>query len=114
MCLVTITTIFSAAILVKAATGAPGTHHQSPFFKEILMGRCYAQPPTGNLDDIASCPSMVGSIVGVLEGNLDDMINGDSFSTYTKVADFNAGDKGSIFWLKAETDYRTTMTTGGG
>lgn len=72
----------------------------NPFFKEILTGRCYTQPPTGHPDDIVHCPDIVASIVGVLDGNLDELIDAESFSTYMKIADFSAGDKGGIFWLR--------------
>jgi hypothetical protein len=108
--------LFSVLRLAYWASGAK----QSPFLKEILTGRCYFQPPGGIA---GSCPSVVGNIMGVLEGSLDDDIDADSFSAYFDSADFTPGEKGGMFWLKGERNendavipkgWTTPETTPGG
>ena len=72
---------------------------QVEFLKEILMGRCYYNPPTGI---VGSCATVVDYLVGGLEGNKDKDITTFTFSRYFEEADFGPGAPGNegLFWLK--------------
>lgn len=56
---------------------------QTPFLKEILLGRCY-ENSNNNLAtiDAALCPVVVDSFLGVIEGQLEETIQPESFFMY--------------------------------
>lgn len=59
------------------------TEPQNPYFKEILMGRCYESPPNQSPEGGADlCPVLVPSLLGVLEGQLDENIDPDAYFMY--------------------------------
>lgn len=51
--------------------------YSAQFRKEILLGRCYADPPTGNVMD---CPSFVDGFLSILESHKDEDISIDTYS----------------------------------
>ena len=65
--------------------GSPTDANQSPFLKEILQGRCYDTPPSGNVDD---CPAIVGSFMNVIESHKSADISPSDFDAYLTKADF--------------------------
>jgi len=83
---------FALLLLVKAADA------QSPFFKEILLGRCYEKPTTGNINQ---CPQVVGSIMNVLDSQLDASIDSlNSFAPYMRMGvDFSSPINSGLIWL---------------
>ena len=80
---------------------------QSVYLKEMILGRCYFQPPSGEEADIPLCQSLVGSFLSVVESRLDDSIAIEDFATYMEHADFSPG-KGALFWPPSAS---TTPTT---
>lgn len=61
-------------------------HATTPFLKEILQGRCYDRPPTG---DVRDCPSVVDGFVAILESRLDAEITVDAFQSHLRSIDFS-------------------------
>jgi hypothetical protein len=74
---------------------------QSRYFSEILMGRCYAHPPTGNPHDDSKCPSLMGSVTGVVLGsNLDQDVTVTSFEPYfDSGADFTSPRDSAVLMM---------------
>ena len=77
------------------ASAAP----QSRYMKEILEGRCYFAPPTVEQDRDA-CPSLVASLMNVLEGQVDANLSSDSFAEYLAQADFSSAPDQALFVLR--------------
>jgi hypothetical protein len=51
------------------------TERQNPYFKEVLMGRCYENPAVQQPQhDAFSCPFVVDSFLGVLDSHRDQDI----------------------------------------
>jgi len=93
------------AISVHQVTGV-----KVQFLKEILMGRCYYNPPTGIA---GSCPSVVDYIISGLEGHLDQDITSSTFSSYFAGANFHPPSNRGLFWLKGDVAFgeRSKMIT---
>ena len=105
--------------------------HQNTFLKEILLGRCYEQPPNSG-DDASSCPSAVGSFMGIIEGRLDAELEPHDFDAFANSVDLGLGkDQNAVIflpfsfqWCRAEnpflpliqssTAYASVETTPGG
>jgi len=75
----------SAASLVVGVPADGGG--ESAYLKEILLGRCYHRPPTvdGEPDD---CPTIVATLMSVLESHLDSDIQESDFDSYIKQSNF--------------------------
>jgi hypothetical protein len=70
---------------------------QSLFLKEIVEGRCYEQPPNGNVDD---CPSVTGSLLNVWESKLDADITAEDYDSYLQTVDLTSPPDKAFFWLR--------------
>ena len=81
--------VFSLLVAMVAA-------EESPFFKEILLGRCYDTRPIGKAED---CPETIGSIVNVLESRNDADIHASDFDDYLSKADFSSPPDKALFVL---------------
>lgn len=66
---------------------------QVPFFREILIGRCYARPVDAQGSDAGLCPSMVDSLMGAFAGKSDQNVRIDDFDAYLKTAGFSSPEK---------------------
>uniref|UniRef100_A0A7S4VFT1 ADP-ribosyl cyclase/cyclic ADP-ribose hydrolase n=1 Tax=Ditylum brightwellii TaxID=49249 RepID=A0A7S4VFT1_9STRA len=73
---------------------------QTQFLQEILMGRCYVQPPVLN-DPPQACPSLIPSLIGTLNSHLDSQITPESFQSYIEAVDFTTPTDGAFFLLGA-------------
>jgi hypothetical protein len=60
---------------------------QNVFFKEILRGRCYQNPPSGKSEDQTLCPLIADAFVSAIEGRLDSQVTTESFDLYWNWAD---------------------------
>ena len=71
-------------ILHMATGGAMTTARQTPYLKEIMMGRCYENPPTTDPieDGAAICSFAVDTVLEVLESQLDEDIDSSSYFMY--------------------------------
>eukprot|EP00339_Tiarina_fusa_P026800 CAMPEP_0117046044 /NCGR_PEP_ID=MMETSP0472-20121206/31847_1 /TAXON_ID=693140 ORGANISM="Tiarina fusus, Strain LIS" /NCGR_SAMPLE_ID=MMETSP0472 /ASSEMBLY_ACC=CAM_ASM_000603 /LENGTH=336 /DNA_ID=CAMNT_0004758265 /DNA_START=13 /DNA_END=1023 /DNA_ORIENTATION=- len=92
-------THFSLLLLMVSLQGKTSLAGQSGFLKEILLGRCYENPPDGRGKDGSGCPATVGLIMGILEGHKDADLDASTFDGYVKNADFNSPKDGALFWL---------------
>ena len=81
------------ALLLVLSFAVIANATESRFLKEILLGRCYFAPPTGSDD---ACPTIVGGIVGAIEGRLDKEITTKDFSQYLDSVDFTV--EHPLFW----------------
>jgi len=79
--------LFSLLLLGGEKFVKAGQQQQSPYLKEILLGRCYFVPPTQDRDD---CQSVVGSVMNALESHLDRDIDTSTFAPYLDEADFSS------------------------
>jgi hypothetical protein len=101
----TMVRLISASCLAVLLSLVMGRQHESPFLKEILLGRCYAQPPSGDAASSSSCPSTVGSFMNILDGHLDDAIEVENFASYLDGADWaSTTSAGGLFWLGGRND----------
>ena len=90
-----------AAIFRARAVGAVATtERQNPHLKEILMGRCYENPPNMDPSDggTAMCSFVVDSLFGVLEGQPDDEIDDSSYFMYLGMTSYDS-HKDSAFFI---------------
>jgi len=71
---------------------------QLPYLKEIIQGRCYFLPPTTD-GSASTCPDLVGSIMNVLESQLDANIEASDFETYLDQANFSSPPGKALFFL---------------
>jgi ADP-ribosyl cyclase len=85
--------------------GGTEQQSQSRYLQEILMGRCYERPPTGNHQDDFKCPSLMGSITGVILGShLDEDVTATSFEPYfDSGADFTTPRDSAVLMLDPAT-----------
>ena len=94
---------------------------QTPFLKEILMGRCYFNSPLQQQSQDPKCENIVGDIMSVLEGINDENITSEVFHNYLHAADFAPPkDKAIISYGKSYAsgdegdDFVTVENTPGG
>lgn len=94
--------IASILALVASFETISVSAESSAFLKEILTGRCYDRPPSGKPRNIgaATCPSVVGSFMGALEGRSDSQITSTDFDMYMKGSDFSSPEDHALFWLR--------------
>jgi hypothetical protein len=72
------------------STGIRDTHPpQTPYLLEIVTGRCFDRPPTGIERDAKLCPVITPSLIGILQGSLDEEIVVESFESYWSTGDFS-------------------------
>lgn len=94
-------TLLLASVAWSAVTV---TATESPYLKEVLMGRCYFAPPVtttkGGAKGEDTCPALVGSIMNVLESQLDGNIGASAFDSYLEQADFSSPPDKSLFYLR--------------
>lgn len=83
----------------QAVGGVVMTERQTPYLKEILMGRCYENPPS--MDPIeggaAMCSFVVDSLLGVLEDQLDDDIDASSYFMYLGMTSYDSQKDAALF-----------------
>jgi hypothetical protein len=91
-------TLVTAVLLSRSSVAEVPTarHPQTLFLKEILMGRCYFQPPTLQ-GDPDKCPLIVGGLVGVFEGENDKDITVGYYEPYFRIADFSSPENSGLF-----------------
>lgn len=87
-----------AAFLSSALSQAGTiTAPQNPYFREIVTGRCYENPP--NNQDASLCPFAVDSLVSVLDGRLEQDTTAESFFMYWTMANFDSPrDSALLVW----------------
>ena len=73
---------------------------QSPFLKEILLGRCYDEHNKDSDGYGVSCPDVVGSMMSILESHPDPTIEPSNFDAYMNQANFDSPPNKAMFWLK--------------
>jgi hypothetical protein len=77
--------------LLTVSTGIRGTlPPQTPYLLEIVTGRCFDRPPTGSENDAKMCPVIAPSLIGILQGSLDEDIVVGSFESYWSTGDFSS------------------------
>lgn len=105
------TSLMILLLLGASWSGAAAT--DSPYLKEILMGRCYFAPPLVEVDGVEdvvdSCPSLVGSFMNVLESKLDADIDATDFDVYLEKADFSSPPDKGLFYLRFYGDDETSF-----
>jgi ADP-ribosyl cyclase len=87
---------------------------ESPYLKEILMGRCYEQSvvesyqitsssSSGSIP-VSECDTLVGGFMNVLESRLQQDITIDDFKPYVSQTDFTSPYDSALLWLRFWTD----------
>lgn len=88
------TPLVSALVLSSTFCKAQSTG-QSVYLKEIIQGRCYEKFPTAN-----QCPQVVGSIMSVLDSQLDANIDSiSSFAPFLRQVDMTSPNNQALIWL---------------
>lgn len=103
--------VFVIAIGCSARATARMTKKQpqTPFLKEILMGRCYDRPPTGVVGDTSICQSLVGEIMSVIEGRLDSNVRAVDFKPYLDKVDMSSPPNQAVFWPSLDTHAKAAI-----
>mmetsp|Transcript_23198 Transcript_23198/g.55008 ORF Transcript_23198/g.55008 Transcript_23198/m.55008 type:complete len:432 (-) Transcript_23198:139-1434(-) len=88
---------------------------ESPYLKEILMGRCYEQSLSTssntkhNTIEEFQCDGLVGGFMNVLESRTQQDISSDDFSkAYVEQTDFTSPHDAALIWLPALTNLGAT------
>lgn len=88
------------------------TEPQNPYFKEILMGRCYENPPNQSPEGGSQlCPVVVPSLLGVLEGQLDEKVDPDDYFMYLGWTKYDLPKDSALFVWPPPTSMGTMDIT---
>mmetsp|Transcript_13736 Transcript_13736/g.33271 ORF Transcript_13736/g.33271 Transcript_13736/m.33271 type:complete len:369 (+) Transcript_13736:124-1230(+) len=113
-----VTLLLASAILLSSSANAQNTAAgQSLFLKEILTGRCYEKMTT----TANQCPQVVGSIMSVLDSQMDANIDAvSSFAPYLRQVDMSSPNNQALIWLTGNdgsfvgNSYQTSNNNVGG
>lgn len=106
---------FVAVVVTAIGCSSPATARmakkqpQTPFLKEILLGRCYDRPPTGIVGDTSICQTLVGEFLSVIEGRLDSKVRSLDFKPYLEKVDVSSPPNQAVFWPSLDTHAKAAL-----